>query len=99
MNLESILAMLGSGAGVFLLKVYADWRQAKRGDTKDAVGAWQQIADRESQRFHTLETQITTQERRIHQAAGARYFTSRSQLASSIIPSQIGNPYWELELG
>lgn len=63
MNLESILAMLGSGAGVFLLKVYADWRQAKRGDTKDAVGAWQQIADRESQRFHTLETQITTQEK------------------------------------
>ncbi len=63
MNLESILAMLGSGLGVFLLKVYADWRQAKRGDTKDAVGAWQQIADRESQRFHTLETQITTQEK------------------------------------
>lgn len=63
MNLESILAMLGSGAGVFLLKVYADWRQAKRGDTKDAVGAWQQIADRESQRFHTLETQITAQEK------------------------------------
>ncbi len=51
MNLESILGLLGGGVGVFLLKAYADWRNAKKGDTKDAAEAWQQIADRESDRL------------------------------------------------
>lgn len=63
MNIESIISMLGGGVGVFTIKLYTDWRQAKRGDTKDVIGAWQQIADRESQRLHVLEERIATLEK------------------------------------
>ncbi len=49
--------------GVFILKAYADWHKAKRGDTKDVVGAWQQIADRESTRLGKLESRVSILEK------------------------------------
>ncbi len=58
MNLESILGLLGGGVGVFLLKAFADWRKAKQEDKQDAVGAWQQIANRESSRLEKLENRV-----------------------------------------
>ena len=63
MNWETILSLLGGGLGVFLLKLYADWHKRKRGDTKDVVGAWQQIADRESTRLEKLENRVTLLEK------------------------------------
>lgn len=63
MNLEALLGLLGGGLGAFLLKLYADWRKNKRGDTKDVVGAWQQIADRESERISKLEKRVTALEK------------------------------------
>ena len=56
---EYVISLLSGGAGVFLLKFYADWRKAKRGDKKDVVGAWQEIADRESIRYERLEERAT----------------------------------------
>ncbi len=58
MSLEAILGLLGGGVGVFLLKFYADWSKNKRGDTKDVVGAWQQIADRESARIKNCNSHV-----------------------------------------
>jgi len=55
--------MLGGGLGVFLLKAYADWHERKRGDTKAVIGAWQQIADRETGRLEKLETRVTLLEK------------------------------------
>ena len=63
MNLEVILGLLGGGLGVFLLKAYADWHKTKRGDKKDVVGAWQQIADRESTRLEKLEARVALLEK------------------------------------
>lgn len=63
MNWESVLSLLGGGVGVFVLKLYADWRKSKRGDTKDVVGAWQQIADRETSRLEKLEDRVTLLEK------------------------------------
>jgi hypothetical protein len=57
------LGLLGGGVGVFLLKAYADWHNAKRGDKKDVVGAWQEIADRESARLGKLETRVAMLEK------------------------------------
>ncbi len=65
MNLEAILGLLGGGAGVFILKFYTDWRKSKRGDTKDVVGAWQEIADRESKRITSLEKRVTVLEKSV----------------------------------
>jgi len=56
---EYVISLLSGGAGVFLIKFYADWRKAKRGDQKDAIGAWQEIADRESVRYERLENRAT----------------------------------------
>ena len=53
-NIENIISLLGGGVGVFALKFYNDWRKVKRGDAKDVVGAWQQIADREAGRHERL---------------------------------------------
>ena len=63
MNLESILGLLGGGVGVFLLKAYADWHKTKRGDKKDIVGAWQEIADREAGRLSKLEARVSLLEK------------------------------------
>ena len=63
MSLEDLLCMLGGGLGVFLLKAYADWHERKRGATKEVIGAWQQIADRESGRLEKLETRVTLLEK------------------------------------
>ena len=63
MNWEAVLSLLGGGLGVFLLKLYADWHKRKRGDTKDVVGAWQQIADREVTRLEKLEARVTLLEK------------------------------------
>jgi hypothetical protein len=65
MNLESILGLLGGGVGVFLLKAYADWRSAKKDDTKDAAEAWQQIADRETDRLSKLENRVLILEKSV----------------------------------
>jgi len=62
-NLESILGLLGGGVGVFLLKAYADWHKTKRGDKKDIVGAWQEIADREAGRLSKLEARVSLLEK------------------------------------
>ena len=59
LDLSAILGLLGGGAGVFLLKLYADWSKAKRGDKQEVVGAWQQIADRETGRIEKLEERVT----------------------------------------
>ena len=58
MSLEDLLCMLGGGLGVFLLKAYADWHERKHGAAKEVIGAWQQIADRESGRLEKLETRV-----------------------------------------
>ena len=63
MSWETILGLFGGGFGVFLLKLFADWHQAKRGDRQDAVGAWQQIADRESARLGRLEARVALLEK------------------------------------
>ncbi|MDR2712566.1 MAG: hypothetical protein LBB91_05570 [Clostridiales bacterium] len=63
MNWESILGLLGGGLGVFILKLYADWHKAKSEDTKNVVGAWQQIADRETTRLEKLEDRVTLLEK------------------------------------
>ena len=63
MNWEALLGLLGGGLGVFILKLYGDWRNAKRGATKNEAGAWQQIADRESKRYETLEARVTRLEK------------------------------------
>ncbi len=65
MNLEAILGLLGGGVGVFLLKAYADWHKNKRGDRKDVVGAWQEIADREQARLTKLETRVSMLEKAV----------------------------------
>jgi len=63
MGWENLISLLGGGAGVFILKLYSDWHKTKRGDTKDVVGAWQQIADREAGRLERLETRISSLEK------------------------------------
>ena len=63
MSFEAILSMLGGGVGVFLLKIYADWHKNKRGDKKDVVGAWQEIADRDAKRLEKLEARVTLLEK------------------------------------
>ena len=63
MDWVNIAALLGGGAGVFLLKLYGDWHKYKRGDKTDAVGMWQQIADREAGRHERLENRIAELER------------------------------------
>ena len=63
MDIVNIVGLLSGGVGVFLLKFYTDWRKNKRGDTKDVVGAWQQIADRESVKYEKLEARVTLLER------------------------------------
>ena len=65
MNWEAILSLLGGGLGVFLLKLYADWHKRKRGDKQDVVGAWQQIADRETTRIGKLEDRVTLLEKAV----------------------------------
>jgi len=63
MNWEALLGLLGGGLGVFILKFYGDWRNAKRGDRMDVVGAWQKIADRESGRLERLEARVSLLEK------------------------------------
>lgn len=58
MNIENILGLCGGGLGVFLLKLYNDVRKTKRGDSKDVVGAWQQIAEREASKIERLEARV-----------------------------------------
>ena len=63
MEWENIISLLGGGVGVFILKLYSDWHKTKRGDTKDVVGAWQQIADREIGRLERLEARVSLLEK------------------------------------
>jgi hypothetical protein len=63
MNLETILGLLGGGFGVFVLKFYADWHKLKHGYKKDALGAWQEIATRETSRFEKIEARVTMLEK------------------------------------
>ena len=65
MNWEPILGMLGGGLGVFLLKAYADWHKTKRGDKKDVIGAWQEIADRETSRLQRFEEEQNSLKARV----------------------------------
>jgi len=48
--------MLGGGLGIFIINLINDWRKAKRGDTQDVIGAWQEIANREAVRSEVRET-------------------------------------------
>ena len=63
MNLETILSLLGGSVGVFLLKTYNDWRNAKRGDRQDIIGAWQQMAEREKERIEKIEARVALLEK------------------------------------
>ena len=65
MNWEAILSALGGGLGVFILNFVANWQKTKRDDTKDVVGAWQQIADRETSRYEKLEARVTFLEKAV----------------------------------
>jgi len=65
-NWEYIVSLLSGGLGVFLLKLYGDWRKNKRGDAKDVVGGWQEIAGRESDRYDRLEVRATLLEAKIN---------------------------------
>jgi len=67
MELEQILSLIGGGAGVFLLKLYNDWRAAKRGDKTDIVGAWQKIADRELGKYERMEARVEMLEKTINE--------------------------------
>ena len=67
MNWEYIVSLLSGGAGVFLLKLYTDWRAEKRGDKKDVVGAWQQIADREAGRYERVEARVNMLEQVVYE--------------------------------
>jgi len=65
MGWENIISLLGGGISVFVLELYTDWHKAKRGDTKDVIGAWQEIADREASRTERSEAHISLLEKNI----------------------------------
>jgi len=92
MNLESLFIALGGGLGVFILKLYADWQKNKRGDRKDIVGAWQQIADREANRLERLEARVSLLEKIVLE----RDFYIR-QLEHIIIDAGLALPLRDLE--
>ncbi|MDR0314628.1 MAG: hypothetical protein LBH71_01590 [Oscillospiraceae bacterium] len=63
--LPAILSALGGGTGMFLLKFISDLNKTKREDSKEVVGAWQHIADRETQRLERLEERVTILEKAV----------------------------------
>jgi len=100
----AILSALGGGVGVFILKLITDFRKSKHTTKKEAAEAWQQIADRESERLGKLEERIDELEKNIEKCSRVcniqeRYILKLEQIIHGIDPSVILPNRSETETG
>ena len=60
-------ALLSGGLGVAVVGLIAKLYAGKREDKKDAAGAWQMIADRESERYGELAARVSFLEKKMEE--------------------------------